>query len=106
MKHVQLYSTLSSVQVQVCTVFAQLTVNGKWEGPHVFVVRIRNDDGGPIPGVRIEDNGAKVCLPLSASSVVIVAVASVDDPYAVLHAPVNFLLATTRLGCYVAQLSR
>lgn len=47
--------------VQVCTVFAQLTVNGKWEGPHVFVVRIRDDDGGPISGVRIEDNGAKVC---------------------------------------------
>lgn len=41
--------------------FAQLTVNGKWEGPHVFVVRIRNDNSGPIPGVRIEDNGAKVC---------------------------------------------
>lgn len=53
--------------VQVCTVFAQLTVNGKWEGPHVFVVRIRNDQGGPVPGVRIEDNGAKVCaLPVEA----------------------------------------
>ncbi|KAK9816668.1 hypothetical protein WJX72_003499 [[Myrmecia] bisecta] len=47
---------------KVCTVFAQLTVNGKWEGPHVFVVRIRNDAGGPIPGVRIKDNGPKMGL--------------------------------------------
>lgn len=45
--------------VQVCTVFAQLTVRGKWEGPHVFVVRIRDDSGQPMPGVRIQDNGPK-----------------------------------------------
>ena len=44
----------------MCTVFAQLTVRGKWEGPHVFVVRIRDDQGRPTPGVRILDNGAKV----------------------------------------------
>ena len=43
--------------------FAQLTVRGKWEGPHVFVVRIRDDQGRLMPGVRILDNGAKVgCL--------------------------------------------
>ena len=47
---------------QVCTVFAQLTVRGKWEGPHVFVVRIRDDSGRPTPGVRILDNGPKVRL--------------------------------------------
>jgi hypothetical protein len=37
---------------QVCTVFAQLTVNGKWEGPHVFVVRIRDDNSSVTPGGR------------------------------------------------------
>ncbi len=40
--------------------FAQLTVRGKWEGPHVFVVRLRDDQGRTMPGVRILDNGAKV----------------------------------------------
>lgn len=54
---------------QVCTVFAQLTVRGKWEGPHVFVVRLRDDSGKPMPGVRIQDNGPKVsalpCTPFS-----------------------------------------
>ncbi len=47
---------------QVCTVFAQLTVNGKWEGPHVFVVRIRDDQGNLNKGVRIRDNGPKMGL--------------------------------------------
>ena len=42
--------------------FAQLTVRGKWEGPHVFVVRIRGDSGESIPGVRILDNGPKAGL--------------------------------------------
>jgi hypothetical protein len=44
-------------------VFAQLTVRGKWEGPHVFVVRLRDDSGKPMPGVRIQDNGPKVGHP-------------------------------------------
>ena len=44
----------------MCTVFAQLTVRDKWEGPHVFVVRLRDDQGRTMPGVRILDNGAKV----------------------------------------------
>ena len=44
---------------QVCTVFAQLTINGKWEGPHVFVVRIRDDQGQLSRGVRIRDNGRR-----------------------------------------------
>lgn len=47
---------------KVCTVFAQLTVNGKWEGPHVFVVHIRDDAGQLSPGVRIKDNGPKMGL--------------------------------------------
>jgi len=47
---------------KVCCVFAQLTVNGRWEGPHVFVVRIRDDAGNLMPGVRIKDHGAKMGL--------------------------------------------
>ena len=46
----------------MCTVFAQLTVNGKWEGPHVFVVRIRDNNSQLTPGVRILDNGPKMGL--------------------------------------------
>lgn len=48
--------------MQVCTVFAQLTVADKWEGPHVFVVRLRDDAGQLSPGVRIMDNGPKAGL--------------------------------------------
>ena len=48
--------------VQVCTVFAQLTVGGEYQGPHVFVVRLRDDRGAVCPGVRIEDNGPKMGL--------------------------------------------
>ena len=35
---------------KICTIFAQLTVNGKWEGPHVFVVHLRDDAGKLAPG--------------------------------------------------------
>jgi alkylation response protein AidB-like acyl-CoA dehydrogenase len=38
---------------KICTVFAQLTVNGKWEGPHVFVVRLRDDAGNLAPGAPL-----------------------------------------------------
>ena len=48
--------------LQVCTVFAQLTVGGKWQGPHVFIVRLRDDRGAPMKGVRIQDNGPKAGL--------------------------------------------
>ena len=48
--------------MQVCTVFAQLTVKGQWQGPHVFVVRIRDDAGNLTKGVRILDNGPKMGL--------------------------------------------
>ncbi|MEW5319808.1 MAG: hypothetical protein WDW38_010934 [Sanguina aurantia] len=47
---------------KVCTVFAQLTVAGKYEGPHVFVVRIRDDQGRVSKGMRIKDNGPKMGL--------------------------------------------
>ena len=47
---------------QLTAVFAQLTVAGKWEGPHVFMVRIRDDAMHPVPGVRIKDLGPKMGL--------------------------------------------
>ncbi|KAG2490905.1 hypothetical protein HYH03_010818 [Edaphochlamys debaryana] len=47
---------------KVCVVFAQLTINGTWQGPHVFVVRIRDDSGAIMPGVRIQDQGPKMGL--------------------------------------------
>jgi hypothetical protein len=36
--------------LQICAVFAQLTVGGVWQGPHVFMVRIRDDKGDLMPG--------------------------------------------------------
>jgi hypothetical protein len=36
--------------LQICAVFAQLTVGGVWQGPHVFMVRIRDDKGELMPG--------------------------------------------------------
>ena len=48
------------LSLQVCTVFAQLTVRGVYQGPHVFVVRLRDDAGQAMRGVRIQDNGPKV----------------------------------------------
>ena len=48
---------------KLCTVFAQLTTpDGVWRGPHVFAVRIRDDEGGPFPGILIRDHGAKAGL--------------------------------------------
>ncbi|KAL4448859.1 hypothetical protein ABPG77_007576 [Micractinium sp. CCAP 211/92] len=44
---------------KISAIFAQLTINGKWEGPHVFVVRLRDDSGNFMPGVRCADNGPK-----------------------------------------------
>lgn len=47
---------------KVCVVFAQLTAGGAWQGPHVFVVRIRDDAGAVVPGVRVVDMGPKMGL--------------------------------------------
>eukprot|EP00186_Timspurckia_oligopyrenoides_P000476 CAMPEP_0182444638 /NCGR_PEP_ID=MMETSP1172-20130603/3029_1 /TAXON_ID=708627 /ORGANISM="Timspurckia oligopyrenoides, Strain CCMP3278" /LENGTH=555 /DNA_ID=CAMNT_0024640247 /DNA_START=241 /DNA_END=1908 /DNA_ORIENTATION=- len=54
---------------KVCTVFAQLytpeegeSEKLRWNGPHVFVVRLRNDDMSVVKGVRIADCGAKMGL--------------------------------------------
>jgi acyl-CoA oxidase len=43
-------------------VFAQLEVNGQKHGVHAFLVPIRDENGNPLPGVTIEDNGLKMGL--------------------------------------------
>ncbi|KAJ8907785.1 hypothetical protein NDN08_007889 [Rhodosorus marinus] len=45
---------------RLCTVFAQLTVGGDYKGVHVFVMRIRDDEGNLCKGVRIEEMGHKM----------------------------------------------
>ncbi|HEY6879944.1 MAG TPA: acyl-CoA dehydrogenase, partial [Polyangiales bacterium] len=43
-------------------VFAQLETAGEQYGVHAFVVPIRDEQGAPMPGVRIEDCGQKMGL--------------------------------------------
>jgi acyl-CoA oxidase len=43
-------------------VFAQLVVDEEAHGVHAFVVRIRDERGAAVPGVRIEDCGPKIGL--------------------------------------------
>jgi acyl-CoA oxidase len=43
-------------------VFAQLFVGGEHKGVHAFVVPIRDEKGGPLPGVRTRDCGTKAGL--------------------------------------------
>eukprot|EP00182_Erythrolobus_australicus_P007071 CAMPEP_0185830080 /NCGR_PEP_ID=MMETSP1353-20130828/616_1 /TAXON_ID=1077150 /ORGANISM="Erythrolobus australicus, Strain CCMP3124" /LENGTH=677 /DNA_ID=CAMNT_0028527937 /DNA_START=309 /DNA_END=2342 /DNA_ORIENTATION=+ len=59
---------------KLCAVFAQLYTpkqldnadlkhaEWEWRGPHVFLVRIRDDDGVLMPNVRIRDCGSKMGL--------------------------------------------
>jgi acyl-CoA oxidase len=47
---------------RLAVVFAQLITNGDTHGVHAFVVPIRDTDGNPLPGVRIEDCGLKAGL--------------------------------------------
>jgi acyl-CoA oxidase len=47
---------------RMAAVFAQLITNGESQGVHAFVVPIRDADGNPMPGVRIEDCGLKAGL--------------------------------------------
>lgn len=47
---------------RIATVFAQLEIAGESKGVHAFVVPIRDANGRPLPGVRIEDNGPKMGL--------------------------------------------
>jgi len=52
--------TNSAVHAQWSVVFAQLFINGTNHGIHGFLVRIRQPDMTPCPGVRIEDMGHKM----------------------------------------------
>lgn len=47
---------------QAAVVFAQLEVGGVSEGVHAFVVPLRDEQGAVLPGIRIEDDGAKIGL--------------------------------------------
>ncbi len=47
---------------RMMTVFAQLEIGGVGHGVHAFLVPVRDDDGGVLPGVRIEDCGEKLGL--------------------------------------------
>ncbi len=47
---------------RVAAVFAQLELGGESHGVHAFVVPIRDADGNPLRGVRIEDDGDKLGL--------------------------------------------
>eukprot|EP00475_Leptophrys_vorax_P039299 TRINITY_DN7077_c0_g1_i1.p1 TRINITY_DN7077_c0_g1~~TRINITY_DN7077_c0_g1_i1.p1 ORF type:complete len:618 (-),score=136.99 TRINITY_DN7077_c0_g1_i1:615-2258(-) len=49
----------AGMHANYAVVFAQLHVNGKHEGVHVFLVRIRDDNGKAMPGVRLLDCGTK-----------------------------------------------
>ena len=47
---------------RLAAVFAQLIVGGENRGVHALLVPIRDDDGTVLPGIRIEDCGAKLGL--------------------------------------------
>jgi acyl-CoA oxidase len=47
---------------RMAAVFAQLEVGGEHRGVHCLLVPLRDEDGNTLPGVRIEDCGAKLGL--------------------------------------------
>jgi len=47
---------------RMAVVFAQLVVGGEARGVHALLVPLRDEDGEPLPGVRLEDCGAKLGL--------------------------------------------
>src|SRR3954471_12806363 len=47
---------------RMAAVFAQLVVGGEHRGVHALLVPLRDDEGRPLPGIRIEDCGAKLGL--------------------------------------------
>jgi len=52
----------AAAHAHVAVVFAQLVVAGESHGVHALVVPIRDPEGRPAPGVRIEDCGPKIGL--------------------------------------------
>jgi acyl-CoA oxidase len=47
---------------RMAAVFAQLIVGGESRGVHALLVALRDEDGTTLPGIRIEDCGAKLGL--------------------------------------------
>src|SRR3954468_504999 len=47
---------------RIAAVFAQLVVGGEERGVHALLVPLRDDDGTALPGIRLEDCGAKLGL--------------------------------------------
>src|SRR3954454_11057492 len=47
---------------RMAVVFAQLIADGEGRGVHALLVPLRDDDGEPLPGIRIEDCGPKLGL--------------------------------------------
>jgi acyl-CoA oxidase len=52
----------AAVDGQFMVVFAQLHIGAANHGVHAFVIPIRDENGQPLPGVIIEDNGLKLGL--------------------------------------------
>lgn len=52
----------AAAHARLAVVFAQLEIGGESEGVHAFVVPLRDEEGGVLPGVRIEDDGQKIGL--------------------------------------------
>ncbi len=52
----------AAAHASMAVVFAQLQIGDRSEGVHAFVVPIRDAEGRPLDGVRIEDDGAKIGL--------------------------------------------
>ena len=47
---------------KLAVVFAQLVVGGESQGVHAVLVPVRDEEGRPMPGVEIEDDGVKAGL--------------------------------------------
>jgi acyl-CoA oxidase len=56
------YIGSAAMHASHAVVFAQLVVSGESHGVHALVVPIRDAEGAPMPGVRIEDCGQKIGL--------------------------------------------
>jgi acyl-CoA oxidase len=52
----------AAAHASLAVVFAQLILGDESHGVHAFVVPIRDGEGAPVPGVRIEDDGRKIGL--------------------------------------------
>ncbi|HSE70154.1 MAG TPA: acyl-CoA dehydrogenase [Nocardioidaceae bacterium] len=52
----------AALHARLAVVFAQLVVGEESQGVHAFVVPPRDEEGGTLPGIRIEDCDAKIGL--------------------------------------------